>query len=160
MVNEPQEEQLLGDAPAVSDAGWDSLLSSTFSAPPGFADFLVDMFDSVGDDGEVSETTPDGVDDGDDGAIDPDAIDDDDLDPGPGEDPVDGADESDSDDSAADEPSANEQTYTEPDPVDALTGAGESSDDYSALDDDGYGESDFDAGDDGTDDIDVGDLGF
>lgn len=26
MVNEPQEESLLGDVPAVSDAQWDSML--------------------------------------------------------------------------------------------------------------------------------------
>lgn len=157
MVNEPQEESLLGDVPAVSDAQWDSMLSSTFSAPPGFADYLVDMFDAVMEDGTTPDPAAGDTEAADDGTIDPDAIDDLDADDGTEPD----ASAGDPADDAAEHKTETDQpadAYVEPDPTDALPGAGEAAEsDYDAYDTgDDYGHDDAL----GDDSIDMGDLGL
>jgi hypothetical protein len=160
MVNEPQEESLLGDVPAVSDAQWDSMLSSTFSAPPGFADYLVDMFDSVTEDGTTPDAAAGETDTADDGSIDPDAIDD--LDADDTQPQADASDDAEADDqSNTDDQAAGEHvddTLVDDDPTDSLTGAGESTDtDYDAYDT----TADYSHDDAlGGDDIDLGDLGL
>lgn len=160
MVNEPQEESLLGDVPAVSDAQWDSMLSSTFSVPPGFADYLVDMFDSVTEDGTTPDAAAGETDTTDDGTIDPDAIDD--LDADDAQPEAEAADDTQADDASATDGQVGndhvDDTFVDADPTDSLTGAGESADsDYDAYD----STTDY-AHDDalGGDDIDLGDLGL
>lgn len=157
MVNEPLEESLLGDVPAVSDAQWDSMLSSTFSAPPGFADYLVDMFDSVTEDGSVPDAPSDETDTTDDDAIDPDAIDDIDEEGDGSTDAAETSDEGDADSAPEADSPASDDGYVDADPADALPGAGETAD---SSYDDSY-EAGYDEHDDyGNDDIDMGDLGL